>query len=556
MKRLKRILPFLAMILALTGCGGEKQTAVLPAAQEKDRIESGSDPMKTASQEQAKDEMKKQRSEISAFSLSPEEWYHRQIPGILIDQGGYAPSDEKIAVFRGSVLPTTFEVRDQRTDATILTEEVNDRSADSAGDMQLAFGDFSALTEPGEYYLFAEWMGESVPFTVNAGMGEELLTGGLKRYYLNRCGIALTEEYAGEHAHGVCHNAEAHTAGNDSVAMDVSGGWHMDERADRFVEDGARIVQHLLLAFEMSEDSFGDDTGIPESGNGVPDVLDEVKIEINWLLKMQDARLGGVYDSALTIGGENNLANAEVEVQPVTREASVAFATALAKFSYVYRRYDSSLATTCLRAADRAFSWYLQAGGDAAPGEEAFAAAAELYRATGQENYREMLASCFEAEDFYDRLISSGPLFMGAVTYLQTAQEVDRTVSGRLMQALTADAEEIADEVNRSVYGAPAGGFSAVLKGEPAADDREIVSSLLHGMQILAVCDHVSYSYEYTKLLEESMHALRGRNPACKNYLTGFEGDADTPAYPGIVNQPVENAALTVAAAILISEGW
>ena len=40
---------------------------------------------------------------------------------------------------------------------------------------------------------------------------------------------------------------------------------------------------------------FGDDTNIPESGNGTPDVLDEVKWELDWMLKMQDSESGGFY---------------------------------------------------------------------------------------------------------------------------------------------------------------------------------------------------------------------------------------------------------------------
>ena len=56
----------------------------------------------------------------------------------------------------------------------------------------------------------------------------------------------------------------------------------------------AKTIADLLLQYE----DFGvddDDMGIPESGNGIPDILDEAKYELDWMLKMQDEETGGVY---------------------------------------------------------------------------------------------------------------------------------------------------------------------------------------------------------------------------------------------------------------------
>ena len=80
------------------------------------------------------------------------------------------------------------------------------------------------------------------------------------------------------------------------VAKDVSGGWHDAGDYGRYVVPGAKAVQDLLLTYEDSEYAAKDDAiGIPESGNGVPDVLDEVRYELDWMLKMQDETSGGVY---------------------------------------------------------------------------------------------------------------------------------------------------------------------------------------------------------------------------------------------------------------------
>lgn len=58
---------------------------------------------------------------------------------------------------------------------------------------------------------------------------------------------------------------------------------------------GAKSVADLLIAYDANPELFSDSIGIPESGNGVPDVADEVRYELEWMLKMQDSQTGGVY---------------------------------------------------------------------------------------------------------------------------------------------------------------------------------------------------------------------------------------------------------------------
>ena len=58
-------------------------------------------------------------------------------------------------------------------------------------------------------------------------------------------------------------------------------------------------VHQLLSAYSEHPSAFGDDFGIPESGNGIPDFLDEIKWEMDWLLEMQ-AMDGSVYHKVST----------------------------------------------------------------------------------------------------------------------------------------------------------------------------------------------------------------------------------------------------------------
>ena len=70
--------------------------------------------------------------------------------------------------------------------------------------------------------------------------------------------------------------------------IDVSGGWHDAGDYGRYVVPGAKSVADLLIAYDANPELFSDSIGIPESGNGVPDVLDEARYELEWMLKMQD----------------------------------------------------------------------------------------------------------------------------------------------------------------------------------------------------------------------------------------------------------------------------
>ena len=62
---------------------------------------------------------------------------------------------------------------------------------------------------------------------------------------------------------------------------------------------GTKAVIDLMLAYQMNPHLFTDAIGIPESGNGVADILDEARVELEWLLKMQNG-WGGVYDKVVT----------------------------------------------------------------------------------------------------------------------------------------------------------------------------------------------------------------------------------------------------------------
>ncbi|MCR4903520.1 MAG: glycoside hydrolase family 9 protein [Butyrivibrio sp.] len=430
------------------------------------------------------------------------------IPGILIDQKGYEIESEKIAVFRGEEIADTFEVRDLETDKVVYTGEIRRLKYNEELNEYDSYGYFTELETPGDYYIYNETLGSSYSFSISDDIYMNLMKESAKVFYYNRCGYTLMEQYAGESAHSACHTNNAYLEDDKSVQMDVTGGWHLDAKANRDIIEGCDVAQNLLLSYELNKDAFSDDSNIPESGDTVPDILNEIKYEVDWMLKMQDSKTGGVHAAALTVqNGVTELSRADVQVTPITMDATIAFAGLLAKFSYLYQSFDSSYATDCLRAADRAWKCYMNNENE---GENSlcFLAAAELYRATGNASYKEVMDIYFADEDFSELFKEDDAVFLGGVTYISTTQPVDREQCTTIMNALRKRSEEIASNANNSTL------FVTKCTGG------DVLETLFDDMRCLTVTDYIIYNHEYTTIIENHAHFLMGLNPEAINYVT------------------------------------
>src|SRR5678815_1935566 len=80
---------------------------------------------------------------------------------------------------------------------------------------------------------------------------------------------------------------------NAKTARDLSGGWWDAGDTNKYVTFAQPVIHQLLTAYSERPKTFSDDFGIPESGNGLPDILDELKVELDWLRRMQPSDLNG-----------------------------------------------------------------------------------------------------------------------------------------------------------------------------------------------------------------------------------------------------------------------
>ena len=297
---------------------------------------------------------------------------------IFVNQTGYRPSDaktvwiryesagagEEASVPEDAMVVTDLSVVDE-SGARVLSLSAGEPFYDTASGSWMQRADFSALTGPGSYQIRAGRKGQEVscePFEIDEDPYDDLLKDAVRMLYLQRCGtqVSLPDDPEAEpFAHGVCHSGPALIYGTDRK-MDVSGGWHDAGDYGRYVVPGAKAVADLFLAYDLYG-CTSDDLGIPESGNGVPDVLDEARWELDWMRKMQDQESGGVYHKVTcrSFPGEVRPEEEtdELVICPVSVTATLDFAAVMAKASRLYASFDPDFARTALEAAEKAWEY-------------------------------------------------------------------------------------------------------------------------------------------------------------------------------------------------------
>ena len=188
----------------------------------------------------------------------------------------------------------------------------------------------------------------------------------MKCFYFQRCGCALTREYAGEYTHAACHTEDAVFLEDymnqtpDPPHFDMTGGWHDAGDFGRYISPAAVAVGHLLYAYELFPESFQASLHIPESGNLLPDILNECLYELKWMLKMQ-ADNGGVYHKLTSFVHADFLMPEEDKlpflIYPVSTMATADFAASMALASRVYAPFDRAFSTQALEASRKAFAY-------------------------------------------------------------------------------------------------------------------------------------------------------------------------------------------------------
>jgi endoglucanase len=361
---------------------------------------------------------------------------------ITIDQFGYLPDMTKIAVLvdpqqgwnaADEYQPEgDFEVRRWADGGVAFSARVtpwNEGKLDAnSGDRGFWFN-FSKLKEPGVYYVFdPKHQVRSYPFEIGEGVYDGVLKTAFRMFYFNRANFEKKKPFAcqgercwlqGADNLGPNQDREARSVSdrkNKKTERDLSGGWWDAGDTNKYVTFSAEPVHQLLTAYEERPAVFTDDFGIPESQNGLPDVIDELLVELSWLEKMQPKDLDG---GVLLKMGNIDYGDPVPEQSKLTRyyypepcsSAAIVVAGEFAHAALVLRDFVAlrDRAKQLGERAERAYQYYhshpksdacddgtIKAGDADKPlaeqDQNAVVAAVYLYALTGKQEYDEYVA--------------------------------------------------------------------------------------------------------------------------------------------------------------------
>jgi len=229
---------------------------------------------------------------------------------IIVDQFGWRPADRKVAIMADPVQGQnaanhftpgdTFEIRRAEDGKTVFTGKItawHNGDTDKVSGDRAWWCDFTPLTTPGMYVVVDQKSGRhSYPFTLREDLYGPVLTASVRMFFYQRCGFDIDAAHGGNWTHPPCHvgdnqdkAAQLYRDKPEGAARDVSGGWHDAGDDTKYVPFISNVMGDLMIAYDLNPKAFGDNTNIPESRNDVPDLLDEVKWELDWLLKMQNS---------------------------------------------------------------------------------------------------------------------------------------------------------------------------------------------------------------------------------------------------------------------------
>ncbi|MEV6607107.1 glycoside hydrolase family 9 protein [Kutzneria sp. NPDC051319] len=339
---------------------------------------------------------------------------------IRVNQLGYLPSGPKQAsIVDNADRPLSWQLKDSdgRTVATGRTKVQGD---DAMSGDHVHIADFSTYRRSGHGYTLTVGSSVSEPFDIEADLYDSLRRDSLEYFYDNRSGTPIEAAYAGAaYARPAGHIGVAPNKGDTSVpclpgtcdySLDVAGGWYDAGDQGKYVVNGGLATWQLMDSYERQRSGDGL-LAIPENHNGIPDVLDESRWEMEFLLSMQvpaGQPLAGmvhhkIHDLAWTPLPTMPQNDPQPRyLHPPSTAATLNLAATAAQCARVWALWDKAFAQRCLTAARTAWQAALahpaiyapaddNVGGgaydDTDVSDEFSWAAAELYATTGDHTY-------------------------------------------------------------------------------------------------------------------------------------------------------------------------
>jgi endoglucanase len=452
---------------------------------------------------------------------------------IRINQVGYYPLSIKEFVV-ADLEATSFQVVDGQG-KVVHKGQLRDKGSWEVSGEKLAAGEFSKLSKPGTYRILLNTGEASFPFEISQQVLSTALDAAIKSFYFQRASMAIEEQYGGIYQRAAGHPdmelAYHPSSGKSSGTLDSPGGWYDAGDYGKYVVNAAITAGQMLNLVELFPDVVADKRlNIPESGNGISDLVDEIRYELNWVATMQDAD-GGAYHKLTARNFGGFIMPEEYDLDRViigkATAPSLDFAAVMAQASRVFKEIDPGFASEALASAENAWRWAVENPdvvfrnppdvrtgeyGDDQLSDEFYWAAAELFVSTGKDEYKEYLIE--NEEPCIHQITNSWKFFirnMGFHTLLIHKDKLDTALAGALSNKHLALADEALEKMETIPYGIGIDHF------EWGSN-----SDVLDQAMILCLAHHLSGDQKYLDGVIRNLDYIFGKNATGYCFLTGY----------------------------------
>ncbi len=459
---------------------------------------------------------------------------------IQLNQLGFLPEASKIAVVP-DVASGEFWLIQADTKSEVLRGPLSQAQTWEVAGETVKIADFSAFNKPGRYQIRVAEAGDSHPFTIGEGVYDALLAAAVKSYYLNRAGATIEKEHAGIFARPAghpdtlvyLHPSAASKARPAGTVLSSPKGWYDAGDYNKYVVNSGISTYTLLAALRDYSSVFATlNLQIPESGNSLPDLLDEVLWNLDWLQTMQDPDDGGVYHKLTELRfSEAGMPNEQLLKRYMVQKSTAAaldLAATLAYASRVIAPYESLLpgrAAAYRQQAEHAWAWaeknpkvlyvqprevntgtYAMANEDLK--DEWLWAAAELYATTGKKAY-------------LSRIELPAQPRIPEWSYVETlglfALAQESKMPGKLQQQARKLVANMADQIVKEYLQS---GYLVPLVEDNFRWGSNAVA--LNKAMVLLIAERLQPQDHYLPAARGVLDYVLGRNPTGYAYVTGF----------------------------------
>ncbi len=455
---------------------------------------------------------------------------------VHLNSVGFLPDYKKTAAIPQQC--KTFKVMDAENGKEVFSGNTSGPEFQKDVNQNVWTADFSALKTPGKYYLEVPGVGKSPEFEIADDVFNFAAKTSYRAFYLWRCGMAVRGEYDGKvYETEACHLNDGYEdyIGNPGSQRDGTGGWHDAGDHGKYIVNAGVTLGVLFYAWDHFKENLEKiDYDLPETAQGFPEFLKELKWETDWVLKMQYPDGSGRVSHKLTRTNFSGfiMPQDDHEKRYFTEWSSAAtadFVAMMAMAARYFKPYDAAYAQKCLDAAWVSYRFLqenpkhkrfeqgdFQTGGYQSPDEDdRLWAAAEMWETTGdpqcladfEKRATEMNFEIAENWDWSD--VSNLGMFTYALSK-RNGKNID--VAQNIHKNIIENADALVKKAQKDVYNRPlAGRYYWGCNGTVA---RQTLN--------LQVANKLQPNKAYIETALDAVNHIFGHNYYNRSYVTGL----------------------------------